>query len=74
MKIRIMAVMIGILIGLLAIQMMTKPPQIVFKYPTLDNIYTTTYIDDDDVCYKYYAMEVPCQKSHPDLTGYDNSD
>jgi len=30
------------------------------KEPTLDNIETTTFMDDNNVCYKYSAIEIEC--------------
>lgn len=61
-KIEIFYVLLGLAIGLFIIYAMTPPPRIVIKYPTLENIKNTTYVDDNGQCYKYYAIEVDCSE------------
>jgi hypothetical protein len=52
--------MIGLFIGFFLVYITTPQPKIVLKYPTIDNIGNTTYVDDNNVCHKYYAIEIPC--------------
>lgn len=59
-RVEIFYIMLGLFVGFLIIYATSPAPNIILKYPTIDNINTTTYIDDDGYCYKYYAKEVPC--------------
>jgi len=59
-KVEIFYIFLGLFIGFFIIYVITPPPKIVLKYPTLENIQNTTYVDENDQCYKYYAKEKPC--------------
>ncbi|MEM0354039.1 MAG: hypothetical protein QXW79_00520 [Thermoplasmata archaeon] len=63
MKVNLFYIILGLALGIFVIYTTTPPPKIIIKYPTIDNIHSTTYIDDRGQCYKYYAEEVPCPKS-----------
>lgn len=58
--IEIILMIIGIIIGFLIIYFSSPKSKILIKHPTLDNIKNTTYIDENNQCYKYYAVDVPC--------------
>ena len=60
MHINILYVVLGFLIGFAVVYFTAPPPKIVLKYPTIENIDSTTYVDENGQCYKYYAREVPC--------------
>ena len=60
MKIEIFYIILGLALGFFIIYLTSSPPKIVLKYPTIENITNTTYIDENGQCYKYYAQEVPC--------------
>lgn len=62
MKVEIFFLVVGLFIGFFIIYTTSSNPQIVIKYPTLDNIQTTTFVDDKGRCYKYFAQEVDCLK------------
>lgn len=53
-------VILGMVIGYFLVYITNTTPKVVIKYPRLDNIETTTYVDDNGVCYKYYAKEIKC--------------
>ncbi len=59
----IILVIIGLIIGFSTIYFTASKSKIIVKYPTLDNIKDTTYIDENGQCYKYYAKEVACNIS-----------
>lgn len=59
-KVEVFYIALGLFIGLFIVYVTTPPPKVILKYPTLDNIQTTTYIDENNQCYKYYAVEIPC--------------
>ena len=41
----------------------SSPSSIVVKHPNLDNIKNTTYIDDNNVCYRYKKVKVSCNNA-----------
>jgi len=51
---------LGLFVGLFIVYTTTAPPKIILKYPTVDNIDNTTYVDDVGKCYKYYAEQINC--------------
>ena len=62
MKIEIFFVLLGLFLGFFIIYLTASPPKVILKYPTIENIQTTTYIDENGQCYRYYAKEIPCPK------------
>jgi len=50
----------GFVIGLIVVYLTFPATKIIIKYPTLDNINQTTYVDQNGKCYKYYAREISC--------------
>lgn len=56
----IILIILGLIIGFFIIYFTTTKPKIIVKYPNLENIENTTYIDENGQCYKYYAKEVSC--------------
>lgn len=60
MKVEIFYILLGLFLGFMVIYITSPPPKIILKYPTIENIANTTYIDENSQCYKYYAQEVPC--------------
>ena len=63
-KIDIFFILLGLCLGFFVVYVTTPAPKIVMKYPTIDNIQDTTYVDENGVCYKYYAIEVPCKSNY----------
>lgn len=61
-KIEIFYIIIGLILGFAIVYITAPGPKIVMKYPTIENINTTTYVDEKGYCYKYYAKEIPCKK------------
>jgi len=47
-------------IGLLYTYLTTPYPKVVYKFPTPANAGKITYVDEDNVCYKYQANQVQC--------------
>ena len=62
MKIIIWYVLLGLVLGFLIVYLTSPKPKVVIKYPTIENIGTTTYVDEKGQCYKYYAKETPCNE------------
>jgi len=61
MKIEIFFIIFGLCLGFFITYITSSPPKIILKYPTIENIQNTTYVDENGLCYKYFAMEVPCK-------------
>lgn len=51
---------IALFIGFFYIYITTDAPKVILKNPTPDNIDNITYIDDNNVCYKYKKDEIKC--------------
>lgn len=66
-KIDIFYIFIGLCMGFFIVYVTSPPPKIVIKYPTLENIKDTTYIDEKGQCYKYYAKETKCSPNSSQL-------
>ena len=62
MQILILYIILGFFLGFFIIYLTTPPPKIILKYPTIENIQTTTYVDENGQCYKYFAQQIPCQQ------------
>ena len=65
MRIIIWYVLLGLFLGFLIIYLTSPPPKVVIKYPTIENIGNTTYVDENGQCYKYYAREISCPVNGP---------
>ena len=50
-------------IGFLLVYITAPKPQLIIKNPTLTDL-NNTYVDDNNVCYKYKAVEVSCQNNN----------
>jgi hypothetical protein len=63
MKINIFFLFVGLFIGFFIIYIIAPSPRVIIKYPTFDDVNRTTFVDDNNQCYRYYAKEVPCEKN-----------
>ena len=63
-KIDLMVFSISLFVGLFFVYITAPKPNIIFKYPTLNNIHDTTYIDENNKCYKYVPKVVSCEKNN----------
>ncbi len=61
MKLILFYFILGLFIGFMIIYI-SASPSVVIKHPNLDNIKSTTYIDDNNVCYRYKKVKVDCSK------------
>lgn len=64
MKVEIFFIILGLGLGLFIIYILAPAPKIILKYPTIENINNTTYVDENGNCYKYYAKEISCPKKY----------
>jgi len=59
----IYAFFITFMLGLFYVYISSPKPKIIVKYPTPYNVEKTVYKSDNDLCYKYDAQEVKCEKN-----------
>ena len=52
--------LISLCIGLFYTYIITPTPEIIIKYPTPFNAGKITYVDKNNVCYKYRVEKVNC--------------
>jgi len=53
--------LLSMLIAYIILYLTYPNPQIILKYPTIDNDVSDTYIDANNVCYKYHKKQIPCK-------------
>ena len=61
---------VSLLIGFFIVYVTSPDPDIVIKHPNPDNIDNLTYIDDNDVCYKYSKKKITCPSDKSGLVKY----
>ena len=59
-QIEILYIILGLLLGFFVVYITSPRPEMIIKYPTIDNIRNTRYVDENGTCYKYLAREVLC--------------
>ena len=59
-QIEILYIILGLLLGVFFVYTTSPCPEMIIKYPTIDNIQNTRYVDENGTCYKYLAREVSC--------------
>ena len=52
--------LIFLCIGFLIVYSLSPKSKVVVKSPTLENVGKILYRDDNDICYKYEKIIVPC--------------
>lgn len=52
--------LLAMLIMFIILYLIYPMPRVVVKYPSISNEISDTYIDENDVCYKYHREEIPC--------------
>jgi hypothetical protein len=60
MQILIPYLLLGLFLGVMMAYFLHPIPKVVVKYPNPNNVDHTTYVDDNNVCYKYTSGEVQC--------------
>ena len=68
--IRIVPLIFGIVIGIVAVLLIKPEKNVVYKYPTPDTAGKLIYKDKNGVCYKYNAKQVDCDKNESRLKSY----
>lgn len=60
MKIELLYVLVGLIVGLMITYFTSGPPKVILKYPNPENTENTKYIDQNGVCYRYRAEKTSC--------------
>lgn len=67
---RIMPLIAGIAVGIIAVICIKPELNVVYKYPTPETAGKLIYKDNNGVCYKYSATEVNCDKNETRLKDF----
>lgn len=62
--------LISLCIGLFYTYIITPTPEIIIKYPTPFNAGKITYVDKNNVCYKYRVEKVKCPIDKSQIKNY----
>jgi len=68
--IKIVPLIIGFVIGFIAIMAIKPEKSIIFKYPTPENAGKVVYKDKNGICYKYSTKMVNCDKNQSRLKDF----
>jgi hypothetical protein len=68
--IRLVPLICGLVVGIIAILCIKSEKKIVYKYPTPESSGKDTYKDKNGVCYKYSSKEVNCDKNESRLKDF----
>jgi hypothetical protein len=52
--------LLSLVVGTLFVYLSTPAPNIVYVYPTPDNVNKVEYVDKADNCFKFKAIETDC--------------
>ena len=59
---------ISLAIGILFVYLTEAPKQVIYIYPTPENIDKFTYRDEADNCFKYMSNQVKCPSDSKQIT------
>ncbi len=68
--IRLLPLISGLVVGIIAILCINPQKEVVYKYPTPESSGKVTYKDKNGVCYKYSSKEVSCDKNESRLKDF----
>ena len=68
-KINPIVFFISLFIGLLITYVTTPTPDVIYQYPTPENL-SQTYIDEANVCFQYKKKKITCPKNKKKISEY----
>ena len=68
--IRLVPLISGLVVGIIAILCIKPQKEVVYKYPTPESAGKVVYKDKNGVCYKYSSKEVSCDKNESRLKDF----
>lgn len=69
-RIQFFPFILGLFIGMFLVYVLKPSAVVVYKYPTLDNAGKVVYKDRNDVCFKYHADTVDCDKNEGKIVAF----
>jgi len=69
-RLRIIPLIVGLVIGVIAVLFIKPQMTVVYKYPTPDTAGKVVYKDKNGVCYKYSATKADCDKNESRLKDF----
>ena len=69
-RLRIIPLIAGLVIGVIAVLFIKPQMTVVYKYPTPDTVGKVVYKDKNGVCYKYIATKADCDKNESRLKDF----
>jgi hypothetical protein len=69
-RLRIIPLIAGLVIGVIAVLFIKPQMTVVYKYPTPDTAAKVVYKDKNGVCYKYIATKADCDKNESRLKDF----
>jgi|UniRef100_A0A6C0DW84 hypothetical protein len=69
-RLRIIPLIVGLVIGVIAVLFIKPQMTVVYKYPTPDTAGKVVYKDKNGVCYKYIATKADCDKNESRLKDF----
>lgn len=68
--IKILPLIAGLVIGIIAIIFIKPQQSVVYKYPTPETANKLIYKDKNGICYKYSVSQVDCDKNESRLKDF----
>lgn len=68
--IQLVPLLVGLVIGIIAILFVKPEQKINYKYPTPQNAQNLIYKDKNGVCFQYIPKEVDCDKNESKLKAF----
>ena len=67
-KLQLLPFLVGLFFGMFFVYVLKPAATVIYKYPTMDNAGKVVYQDRNDVCFKYHADTVDCDKNQSRIT------
>ena len=67
---QLLPLLLGLFFGMFFVYVLKPTPQVIYKYPSIENAGHIVYQDRNSVCFKYHADTVDCEKNEERLTNY----
>lgn len=61
---------VSLAIGIFMVYITNPPQDVIYVYPTPDNVNKIQYKDKQNSCFEYKATEIACPKNKEDIQSY----
>ena len=69
-KLRLLPLLMGLFLGMFFVYILKPVPNVLYKYPTIENAGKITYMDRNGVCFKYHSQTVDCDKNEERIVAF----